>query len=448
MDLTDNRPEAALLGSLLIEPELAGAIFERVRTEDFLDASLRHLAEAARSLWLERRPVDPVTVQARAGDEYNALLAEVMRSTPTAANWESYADAVRDRSRLQSFRNVAFQVLDCRTAEEARQLLAGAQGLLAETPGMRVIPYVELMQGLIDRINAEEAPDLIDWGFPALNQKLLISHGRFVVLAAESSVGKTALALQLAVGMARGGKRVGFFSLETSGADAADRIAANTAGVSLPALKKKRLKPEAAARIIDAATRDARIRLDMIEAAGSSVDDIRALTLARGYDVIFVDYVQLINAGGSGDEPSNQVRSISMGLHTMALQLGVTVIGLSQVTPPPRGKDGKRPELSRDNLRESRQLIHDAEAILIMDLSDLKDYGSDRILKVDKNKDGPCGRMTLRFEPQHMRFVYESPQAKMERKREEARAEIAKEKAAAEGTTFADALDDGDELPF
>ena len=123
--------------------------------------------------------------------------------------------------------------------------------------------------------------------------------------------------------------------------------------------------------------------------------------------MIFVDYVQLLQA--EGESPAQQVRAISMDLHRMSQQLGVTVIGLSQVTPPPKDAKGRRPELSKENLRESHQLIHDAEAILILDLTDLKDYGSTRVLKVDKNKDGPCCRMLLRFDARHMRFVYQPP---------------------------------------
>lgn len=77
-----------------------------------------------------------------------------------------------------------------------------------------------------------------------------------------------------------------------------------------------------------------------------------------------------------------------MALHSMAQELGVTVVALSQVTPPEPGKDGKRRQLRKEDLRESRQLLQDAEAILMMDLADPKDYRSQRVLIVDKNKDG------------------------------------------------------------
>ena len=151
-----------------------------------------------------------------------------------------------------------------------------------------------------------------------------------------------------------------------------------------------------------------------------------------------------------------------MGLHTLALQLGVTVVGLSQVTPPPKNQKGQRPPLSKENLRESHQLIHDAEAILILDLTDLSDFGSNRMLKIDKNKDGPCGKMLLGFDARHMRFYYVPPyedpdqlaadkrNAVMDQNRADRKAkEAAKSKTAIkdQGSIFEGRPDDGP-LPF
>jgi len=252
---------------------------------------------------------------------------------------------------------------------------------------------------------------------------------------------------------------VGFFSLETSAPDAADRMMANSGDVSLSLIKRKRLDAPAIRRLTDAVQRMYDKTFDLIESAGCTVDDIRAVTLQQRYDVIFVDYVQMVQS--TGTEPSDQVRAVSLGLHTLAMQLGVTVVGLSQVTPPPKNQKGLRPELSKDNLRESRQLIHDAEAILILDLADLNDYGSNRIFKVDKNKDGPCCRLILSFDAARMRFEYVPPledesvtrsrerNAIMDRNRE-ARLQkaAAREKTAIDGQQGFYDLDDDEEVPF
>lgn len=458
MDL--NEPQVSVVGSLLLAPECAGAVFEKLGEADFSDPTARTLFSALRGLWLEQKPLDSVMLLSRVGEAYTEAIADVMKRTPTAANVMEYAELVRSDALLGRIRALSLRILDCRTGEEAAAALREAEGLLADRQSAKVKRYSEMAQEFLDRMNDKKPADYLDFGFPQLNEKVSISQGRFVVLAAESSVGKTALALQLALGIARKGKRVGFFSLETSAPDAMDRIVAQTADVPLPAIKHKRLGEELERAVVKELERSYALPFELIEAAGSTAEDLRALTLSRRYEVIFIDYVQLLRA--EGENPAQQVRAVSMALHTMAQQLGVTVIGLSQVTPPPKDAKGRRPELSKENLRESHQLIHDAEAILIMDLADIKDYSSNRILKVDKNKDGPCCRMLLRFDARKMRFEYVPPvedpdaaaarerAAVMDRNREEKAAKSAEKsrKRRAQEDAF-EALEGGKEgLPF
>lgn len=452
--------QVAVVGSLLISPECAGLVFGQLHESDFGDPTMRTLFCALRSLWLAQTPIDPVALIHRVGEAYTQTLADVMAQVPTAANVEEYARIVREEAQLGRMRETALRILDAQNAEDAAEALRQAEGLLADRQSAKTASFSQMTDDFFSRMNDQSPADSFDWGFPQLNEKVSISQGRFVVLAAESSVGKTALALQLALGIARKGKKVGFFSLETSSADAMDRIMAQTADVPLPAIKHKRLGEEYWRALVKEAERSYELPFELIEAAGSSVEDVRAVTLARRYQVIFIDYVQLLSA--PGDNPAQQVRTISMELHRMSQQLGVTVIGLSQVTPPPKDAKGRRPELSKENLRESHQLIHDAEAILIMDLSDLNDYQSNRILKVDKNKDGPCARMLLRFDARHMRFAYQPPvedsetQASrerieaMDRNREERNAKAARKRAErkAQESAFEELEGGKEDLPF
>lgn len=397
-----------MLGSLLLEPvRLAGEIFAAVRPEDFTDASLRNLFTAARALWMDQTPLDPVTLLDRAGREYEQLIRDVLAATPTAANWRSYCKIVKNNAQLRDLHGLAYQVLECEKAEEALGLLLQAQALLAQRQDIRVTPFRDMAADFLDRMTDRKPPTFLDWGFPALNEQVPITQGRFVVLAALSSVGKTALALQIAFGLARGGKKVGFFSLETSAPDAADRIFSNVGNVRLPDVKRRRLAPEDIRRCTTAALGMNKATFDIIEAPGCTVDEVRALTLAGRYDVIFVDYVQMLTS--KGPTASEQVRSVSIGLHTLALSLGVTVIGLSQVSLPDKNNAGKRGALTKENVRDSAQLAQDAEALLILDLVDPTDYRSNRTLLVDKNKDGvPC-KMILEFDGVHMRFTYVPP---------------------------------------
>ncbi len=452
--------QAAVLGSLLIDERIVGEIMQRLRPDDFTDGSLRSLYAAARELWLEQKRIDPVTLLDRCGAAYGDLLASVLQQTPTAANWESYAAIVKNNARLAQLRGVALQILECERADEARDLLLAAQGLLAQRESIKIFSYRDMLNSQLDRVQDGTPPNFLNWGFDQLNELLTIKQGRFVVLGAESSVGKTALALQLARTVAEKGKKVGFFSLETDHDDAVDRMTANAADIPLGNIKHKRLNRDAIGRIIGEFKKHSEIPLELIEAAGCSVEEIRAITLMRRYDVIFIDYVQLISSAGDGS--SEQVRKISIDLHTMATQLGVTTVGLSQVTPPEKDKKGNRRALRKEDLRESKQLGNDAEAVLLLDLTDLNDYSSPRVLIVDKNKDGAPGRMLLKFEPRYMRFTYQPPykgpeqeaadarNAVMDKHRaEEREREAAKARTAIDGQqAFEELPDDGEVLPF
>lgn len=455
--------ELSAVGCLLIEPEaLAGQIFNRLQPEDFADASLRTVYRAAREIWLEKQTLDAAVLSYRLGDGYGGLLREAMDFTPTCQNWESYCDVIADSAQLRAIQSVGLELISAPDAPAARAALEKAQGLLAPAGQKNRYTWAEMLTGFMDRL--EEPREYLDWGIPELNEQIKVRRGKFVILGAESSVGKTALALQLAFSLARTGRHVGFFSLETPQDDAADRMVAQNARLRLSDIKRAALGAEAVRRAGDLAQATYTAPFELIEAADYSVEQIRAETLAHGYEVIFLDYVQMLAT--DPDKTTEQVRSVSIALHKLAQRLGVTVVALSQITPPPKALRGKppkltRPELTKENLRESKQLVNDADVILIMDLSDLDDYRSNRILKVDKNKDGPRARLLLRFDVARLRFevlppIRDSEQqaadernASMDRNRERRQQKKeAAERRAIDGQGSFEELADGGPLPF
>ena len=167
----------------------------------------------------------------------------------------------------------------------------------------------------------------------------------------------------------------------------------------LPATKKKNLTDEHFRLAAGAGAKSDSVPLWIIRRC-ETLEQIRAQCVMRKLDVVFIDYVQLIDAPGR--ERWDIVTNISMALHRMAQSLGITVVGLSQITPAQKG--GKQAP-TKDDLRESRQLKQDADVIMILSpSSDDEDPEDTRVLQVAKNKDGRCGRIRLRFEPQYMSF--------------------------------------------
>lgn len=395
--------ELSVLGSMLVDSRCAGLVFEQLRAENFSDSTYRNIFSAAQRLFLEGRPIDPVIVcDAVGGKAYEPVIAEIMRLTPTAANVEEYARLVKDQSRLRQLQSFGLQLAQAADYEEGLKILAKAEGLLTQSPGRKASSYTEMIGEYLDRQSSDEKPDYIDWGIPQLN-RLKVSPGHFVVLGADSSAGKTALALQLAINVARSGKRVGFFSYETNRMDAIDRILANTANVSMEKSKDRKLTSKDFATVNAEGAASERVPLTLIESGGYHIDELRAETLAGRYEVIFIDYLQLIPFEAKLGR-TQEITNVSIALRTMAQRLGVTVFALSQVTPPEKDSKGKRRHLTMDDLRESRQILQDANEILMLDYEDTgKKYGP-RVLIVDKNKDGALGRIRMGFNPEHMRF--------------------------------------------
>lgn len=392
--------QRAVIGSLLIDPEhVAGLIFSRAKREHFGDAALLHVYDAALALWLDRKPIDAVTVLHEAGDAYEPLIRKCMQQTPTAANVESYLELIRSSSRMSAFRSAALRILDAADEAEAAAIFERMGQMLMDTEDVVDKSWTECVNEYLDRMNTNTRPDYLHFGIQPLDDQLAVSSGKFVIIAADSSVGKTALALQFAHHIASTGKRVGFFSLETDTDTLTNRLMAEVANISLPRSKLHALTSADYMRANTAGEASTRVPLRLINRC-DTVEQIRSRTIMQGFDVIFVDYLQIIEA--PGDKRWDIVTNISIQLHRMAQRLGVTVIGLSQITPPDKG--GSK-ELTMDDLRESRQLKHDADVILILTPDDT--FPNARKLTIAKNKDGKrLNKILLSFDPEHMRFSY------------------------------------------
>lgn len=400
--------EAAVLGSMLIDDRCVPMLMQELSAEDLPSSEGRHIFEVIRAMYLERAAIDPVTVLHRLGGElYAKTLAQLMERTYTAAHSMEYAKILRDRRQLREIQAACVGIVDAGTdLAEAKRLLMQAAGMLTERQTEKDRFYGDMIVDFLHRQEDKTPPDLLDWGIEALNKRLAIGPGRFVVLGADSSVGKTALALQFALSIARK-KRVGFFSYETTISDAADRLIANDADVSLGRAKHKKLTDEDFRAVVAAGLAAEKVSLRVLETARYTVEDIRVKTITRGFEVIIVDYVQLIPTRSR--DRYEAVTGISIGLHAIAQELGVTVIGLSQVTVPETDKKGSRRYITKDDLRESRQLKQDADAILLLDLVDPTDRDGNRVLQIAKNRDGPLGHLLLSFDATHMRFSYVPP---------------------------------------
>ena len=406
MDLSWIEAQRAVLGSLLMAPDrCAGEIFQGSTPACFSDPAMRHIYEAALGVWERNEPLDAVTVLAAAGDNYRKTIVEAMELTPTWLNFAAYLQICRKEARLSSMRTAAMSITTADTEEEALEAFERLGQAVQGTGHGRRITLTEMIGGYLDAMHSKERVDYLDWGMDKLNRTLFVSRGQFGVIAADSSSGKTALALQFAVQIAKTGKRVGFISLETPEESLRTRLMAEhqVAGIPMPRTQKKELTDDDFVRAGEAGQQLSGVVMDTF-LGYYSLQEIRAVTVQNRLDVVFIDYLQLIN--GPGRERWEIVTGISMALHRMAQQLGVIVIGLSQITPAVKGQ--KAP--TKDDLRESRQLKQDADFILLLYPDTEQDAPANaRVLEIAKNKDGRLGRVRLGFEPEFMSFSERAP---------------------------------------
>lgn len=381
------RLQAVVLGSMLAAPAAVGPVMAASVPEDF-EGAYRAVYGAIRELHFGGDPVDETTLLHRLGEEDADFMADFLR---TLRGWASdkplpYCRMLHEKVIHERMKAEALGVQHSRTFEEAAAAAERLSALLSERRRLRTVTAPDAVMAFLQRLEAKKPKDFIRWGLDGLDEALYSEPGDFVVIGGYPSAGKTALAAQMALTMAQR-SRVGFFSLETSETKLTDRLMAHLAQVPLSDIKTQRLGERQLKALTAAADRLYSLPIEIVEAASATVADIRAQALARRYQVIVVDYLQLVQA--RGQTRYEKVTEISQGLHTMAQTHGILVVALAQLSRPEKSKaDDKPVPPGMSSFRESGQIEQDADAALLLYPENPKDRTSRRILKVGKNKDG------------------------------------------------------------
>lgn len=385
----------SVLGAALIEPKVVPRVLAVLREDDFSGAC-RTVFQAMREVFDSGFPVDPVSVAAKLGAEYKPLLVDLMQITPTAANVEHYITLCREQSRVLACREIGRQLTESESSESVRQLVEQASGLLASAQASRTLNMSESLRRFFD-----QERKYISWFVKDLDAYLYVSPGKFIVLGAEPSVGKTAFALSCAWHWAGFGK-VGFFSFETDADTLFDRLVSMYVGIPMSNIKTNRLTQREWDLVCRATTEITSRKLELISAAGMTVSDIRAKIMEAGYKMIVVDYLQIVNSRGSSRY--EQVTRTSLELHTLAQSMGVTVLALAQLS---RTEEERAPRNS--DLRESGQIEQDADVIMMLQLEKRARPTGPRKLYVTKNKEGELFQTLLTFDGRYQRFAKGGP---------------------------------------
>lgn len=395
-----NLAEASVLGSMLIDPRCIGPVLASLRPEDFSSDIAPEMFRALRALYLEDAVIDPVTVLARIGNtpQHRDFILAVMDQTPTAANVKEYTRIVKDQAQLRSIQATGMALASIGVdLDQARALIGQLEQLIA---GRETVDIMTMEQGILafgDEMGRK--PEYLKWGLDFLDLGLTAEGGDFVIIGGYPSDGKTALALSMAYEQASS-KRVGFFSLETSASKLFARLCATVAQVSSSRIKQRTLGPDDY-ELLAIKSDEMRARnLDLIRGGAMSVEDITACAKSRQYDVIYIDYLTLIQAPGRTEY--EQTTATSKALHRFAQSTGTTVVALSQLSRPVQG-GAKIPNLS--SLRSSGQVEQDADVVMLLYREEPDNIRSRRILRVAKNKEGLTGQVVLLFDGDTQTFI-------------------------------------------
>ena len=397
--------EQALLGAVLFDNAAYERLSDRLRAQHFYEPFHQRLFQAMEDHIRKGQLAEPIVLMERfkgdpAFQELGGLryLADIVDRAPPAANAADYERLVYDLALRRDLIRIGGEMAAAAQSDpdhSARdQIESAEQSLytLAETgqSSTGFINFAEALQGAVDMAAEAFGRDGglagISTGLIDLDRMLGGLHGSdLVILAGRPSMGKTALATNIAFSVSKayaydiqpdGSKKtsnggvVAFFSLEMSAEQLAMRLLADASGVPSDRLRKGEIDASEFGRVRDAALEIQEAPLFIDATGGLSISKLaaRARRLKRqtGLDLIVVDYLQLIT-GGEGSKTDNRVQEVSMitqGLKALAKELDVPVLALSQLSRQVENREDKRPQLS--DLRESGSIEQDADMVMFV----------------------------------------------------------------------------------
>lgn len=428
--------ENAVIGALLLDERLAPSILAAVDVADIGDAANRRIYQAARALLLEDKPIDPVTLRNQLGAEYTDRLMKLMEVVPTTANWREYAAIMHEQAVLTRIRDMAHDLMAESTLEGCRGKIAALGEMLSAGRGIEAWTMADAYRYFMSTQDDDEEIEYVSYGIREVDESTFTELGDVIIVGGEPSSGKTLLALQMAYHMAKRYK-VGFFSLETKPKKLTVRLVSGAIDIDFSAIKRHQLRESDWQRVAEGGQDFTTRNLVLLRGGGMTASQIQAISRSYGFDVIFVDYVQMIVPETDPRLGQTQaMAAVSRSMHMFAQSSGTLVVELAQLSRP--DKQSKWREPTMHDLKETGQLEQDADIILLLykpkpgtEIDGVEiDVEESRILKMAKQKEGPLKSWLMHFDGAKQRMsIMAGPngQAVMRRFAKKAKAKKAKD---------------------
>ena len=382
-----------VLGSMIVHPNTVGPALAELQPEDFTTAATQGIFLTIRKLHGQQAPVNHFSLVAELGAEYEYYIN--LAAMAAVSDIGYYVGKLREVSRLAAIQKAGSDLMDSEDLDQAAAVVSRINQLSSARQGVKITSLGDAARAYVESIGKTK-PQFIKMGLRIFDDEILLRKGRFCVIGGYPSSGKTLLTLQMAQYVGQKYK-VGYFSFETDDWDIAVRTLSARSGVYNKKVMQQDLNDADREAIRKAAEAMQGLQVELIQATGMTADDIRAITLSRKYDVIFIDYLQ--NVEGSNPRATNyeKVSGVSRSLQGLSRGGNVLVMALSQLSRPEPRKDGKIVPPNMSSLRESGQIEQDADVIALLYPEDMDDNSSNRVFKVAKNKDGEKLALNLAF---------------------------------------------------
>ncbi len=425
----DRVAEDAVVASMIVERSACETALEMLSKEEFYFEQDRALFEAAAELYGKGMEIDPVTMQSvlmtkNLPEAYadisfiNNLIAEL----PTTLRIKEYCTIVKSKALLRSIIKMNQKLeTDCYRQElSVDEIIEETEKELTKLIRLRGIsdevPIQQIVTEVLDRIQAASeisgSVTGVPTGFIDLDYMTAgLQKSNLILLAARPSMGKTALALNIAENVAlRDNSSVVIFSLEMSREELVTRMLSSETGIKSEYLRNGNLKDSDWDAIMQGAGVISRSALIIENTPAVSVSELRSkcrkYKAEKDLKLVIIDYLQLMTVGRNVESRQNEISEISRSLKAIARELDVPIVALSQLNRGVEAREDKRPMLS--DLRDSGAIEQDADVVMFIYRDDYynkdsPDKGVSEII-IAKQRNGPVGTVKLTWHPQYTRF--------------------------------------------
>ncbi|HVR75233.1 MAG TPA: replicative DNA helicase, partial [Planctomycetota bacterium] len=419
--------EQSVLGALLVDCKAAAEVFNLLQAEDFYSPRHARVFSVFQGLYDRLSTFDEVMVL----DEMERLgvveatgglpfLEEIVERVPTAANAEYYARIVREKAILRALAGTCTEVIQGVYESEApaREQLDLAEQRVFEigtrSMGRDFVEISEVLDQHFEKLgkSAEEVGNVVPSGFRDLDEMTTGFHpAEFIIVAGRPSMGKTSFCMNVVEHAAAAGKRIAIFSLEVSKDQLVQNLLCSFSKVDAHRVRQRQsLSRDMWQKLIDGASRLSQTKVFIDDTPGLTPLSLKAkarrLQSRAPLDLVVIDYLQLMEVGGL-ENRQQEISTVSRSLKSLARELAVPVITISQLSRGVENRETHKPRLS--DLRESGAIEQDADLVLLLYREEYykpekeEARGKAEVI-IAKQRNGPTGSVHLAFLSKYMRF--------------------------------------------